>query len=310
MTSEQAKGYCAIRHREVTGMWPGDKRNREAKKSVEVPEAPVVNVTYNLAPSAGDAAGVWEEVVKHPGHPDQKIHGRRGGGSAGSAESLPPLVDTAPEQGQSADAVRLAGEVRARAVEVEPGMTADMQRVAKAVNGRLEGLEYRVKSTDSLARKIDQDAEKEHGGDRKAAAAKVSDAVRYTMVVDDGNYTDSARAAVTELADAGYTVERVKNFWAPGDPYDGVNIKASKDGVVVEFQIHTPSSFKTKEKTLHPIYEKYRKEKNDEKRAKLWSDMVRVAARDIRKPAAYGTLLGIESLPLQTFETASQAGLV
>ena len=37
MTSEQAKGYCAIRHREVTGMWPGDKRNR-TKKSVAVDE--------------------------------------------------------------------------------------------------------------------------------------------------------------------------------------------------------------------------------------------------------------------------------
>lgn len=31
MTSEQAKGYCAIRHRETTGMWPGDKRNRAQK---------------------------------------------------------------------------------------------------------------------------------------------------------------------------------------------------------------------------------------------------------------------------------------
>lgn len=31
MTDEQAKGYCAIRHREVTGMWPGAKANRANK---------------------------------------------------------------------------------------------------------------------------------------------------------------------------------------------------------------------------------------------------------------------------------------
>lgn len=92
MTSEQAKGYCAIRHREVTGMWPGDKRNR-TKKSVDgvdtLPVAPVTGtfslpggVTYTLdfAPS--------EPVVKHPGHSDQKAHAGRGGMEAGVAESI------------------------------------------------------------------------------------------------------------------------------------------------------------------------------------------------------------------------------
>lgn len=322
MTSEQAKGYCAIRHREVTGMWPGDKRNRETKKSVgtalpEVPQ-PTVNVTYNISP--GGADGLWTQVLKHPGHPDQKVakhgkhdqstHGRRGGASGAPAATLKTPEDVPPEPGRSADAVRLAGDVRARAVEVEPGVTADMQRIARAVNGRMEGLDHRLKSTDSLARKIDQDAEKEHGGDREAAAAKVSDAVRYTMVVDDEGYTAGVRATLTELSDAGYSVDRVKNFWAPGDPYDGVNVKLSKDGVVVEFQIHSPSSFRTKEKTLHPIYEKYREEKDDEKRASLWQEMVTVATRDIRRPAAYATLLGVGSMAIQTFETAAQAGLV
>jgi len=55
MSSEQAKGYCAIRHREVTGMWPGDKRNRMKKESTV--------------------------VLKHPGHSDQKVHGGHGGGA-------------------------------------------------------------------------------------------------------------------------------------------------------------------------------------------------------------------------------------
>ena len=34
-----------------------------------------------------------------------------------------------------------------------------------------------MKSTDSLARKIDADAEKDHGGDREKAANAISDAV-------------------------------------------------------------------------------------------------------------------------------------
>jgi hypothetical protein len=38
--------------------------------------------------------------------------------------------------------------------------------------------------------------------------------------------------------------------------------------------------------------------------------MVTVATRDIRRPAAYATLLGVGSMAIQTFETAAQAGLV
>ena len=30
----RSKGYCALRHKEMTGMWPGDKRNRGRKKAV------------------------------------------------------------------------------------------------------------------------------------------------------------------------------------------------------------------------------------------------------------------------------------
>jgi hypothetical protein len=28
----RAKGYCSLRHKEMTGMWPGDKRNPGMKK--------------------------------------------------------------------------------------------------------------------------------------------------------------------------------------------------------------------------------------------------------------------------------------
>lgn len=92
MTSEQAKGYCAIRHREVTGMWPGDKRNRTKKSLDGVDTAPVVPVTGTFTLPGGvqytlDFAPV-EAVVKHPGHPDQKAHAGRGGVDAGVAESI------------------------------------------------------------------------------------------------------------------------------------------------------------------------------------------------------------------------------
>ena len=36
----RAKGYCALRHKEMTGMWPGDKRNAGKKKSVRASAEP------------------------------------------------------------------------------------------------------------------------------------------------------------------------------------------------------------------------------------------------------------------------------
>jgi starvation-inducible DNA-binding protein len=36
MDSQQAKGFCAIRHREANGFWPGDKRNRTHKSAEPV----------------------------------------------------------------------------------------------------------------------------------------------------------------------------------------------------------------------------------------------------------------------------------
>lgn len=82
MSSEQAKGYCAIRHREVNGFWPGDKRNRPnmGKSTLVLPDG--ATYTYSMPESS-----VWAEpttVLKHPGHGNQKVHAGAHGGDGGS----------------------------------------------------------------------------------------------------------------------------------------------------------------------------------------------------------------------------------
>lgn len=85
MSAEEAKGYCAIRHRETTGMWPGDKRNRMSKQGFVIDGTTATysgagNITYvvNL-PGA-------EPMIKHPGNHDQKVHGK--GGGAGESDEM------------------------------------------------------------------------------------------------------------------------------------------------------------------------------------------------------------------------------
>lgn len=314
MTSEQAKGYCAIRHREVTGMWPGDKRNRmkkDAPSGVSVLTLPD-GATYTINPPVEAIP-----VAKHGSH-DQSSHGRKGGGSraastpskGGAAKpDIPPLPSDGPvSKERTPAAAKEARALKAKATAMEPGVTAMVVDRVSAHGGEMEGLKYRLKSTDSLARKIDADAVKEHGGDRKAAAGAVSDAIRYTAKFDDDNYTDGVAATLKSLEDDGYSI-RAKNFWQKGDPYQGMNVKATKDGVTIELQFHTRASVAIKEKELHPVYEEYRAAKDNKQRWKAWNRMTRIATR-IPEPRGYERLLSIGTLTMQQFETAQQAGVL
>ena len=276
----------------------------------------------------GDAGFAWaesmvdryeNEMEKHGDH-EQADHGNRDGGDSGGEDKgstgRPAMApDKAPNQGQSKDAVKQAERIRKDAEAVEPVITSLMEGIAKTIDAdfatKVDGdssLKDRLKSTDSLARKIDQDAEKDHGGDREKAANSLSDSVRYTMNIDDNNYTDGVEKTVDALEKTGWKVDSVKNFWQAGDPYDGTNIKISKDGVKVELQLHTPNSHRVKEVDLHETYEKYRKELNNTTRQSLWDSMVD-KAKSIPRPANMGKLLTLGTLVTQTFETAQQAGL-
>lgn len=248
----------------------------------------------------------WVPIAKHGSH-DQKTHGAW---ATGGVEIPAMAPDVAPRPQWSAEAVAQANRLREKALVVEPVVTKLMVDLQKISGGEFVQLDHRIKSTDSLARKIDTEAVSEFNGDRSRAADAVSDAVRYTLKVGDEKYTDALTNTVAALESSGFKL-RVKNFWQSGDPYDGVNIKAKKDGVEVEIQLHTPSSFSHKEGEggTHRIYEKYQVELNDSTRQSMWNQMIDIA-KGVSKPAGYATLLGTGTLILQQFQTAQQAGLI
>lgn len=260
------------------------------------------------APRPTTKSLAWQPFTKHGNH-DQSTHGNWAGGAALTyTNGIPDITEVKPNQGQSEAAITAATNLRNKIVAREPQITKAMQDLASVAGGELQGLQHRVKSTDSLARKIDADANKDHKGNIQAAADNVSDAIRYTMTIPDGDYVAGVESTTKALEASGFEL-RTKNFWQPGDPYDGQTIKATKDGITVEIQLHTPASFKTKEATLHPIYEKYRKGKYDKVRKKHWDNMLEIA-KTIPRPANYGALLTMGTLVIQNFETARQAGLI
>ena len=250
----------------------------------------------------------WQTISKHQEH-DQSSHGAWA--NADGSSTIPALAPDKPASAEwSKEAVTEAARIRDKALAVEPKITELMSTIQRNSGGEFVLLEQRVKSTDSLARKIDSDAVTEFDGDRSRAADAVSDAVRYTLKVGDENYAESLSSTVEALEASGFTL-RVKNFWQSGDPYDGVNIKARKDGVEVEVQLHTRSSFAHKEGEggTHPIYKAYQVELNDSKRESLWNQMVEIA-KGVTRPSNYGSILATGTLVLQTFQTAQEAGLI
>lgn len=189
------------------------------------------------------AQGVAEKIRNEERHlqgkHDQKAHGSGGKSTNPSAMSE-------------------AKKLQAKAIAAEPAITQKMQSLSQNAGGELIGLEYKIKGTESMARKIDDKAKEEFGGDTKAAAADIGDSVRYTMALSETNYATGTKETIEGLTAEGYTL-KVKNYWQEGNIYKGVNVSAvSPDGQKFELQFHTKSSFNLKETKNHRLYEEHR----------------------------------------------------
>lgn len=184
---------------------------------------------------------------------------------------------------------------KARPIEAE--VTDMMKRMAAYHGTKLDGLSHRLKAQPSLARKINDDM-KEKGLDARGAAAGISDAVRYTHVVDTGHYNAAVRNMLSDLEGKGFGL-RTKNYWQEGDDYQGINVKLRHtSGMEIEVQFHTPESMEWKE-VNHKIYKRFRVSQDARERMKLWIEMVN-NARKIPIPE------GIQGLPTETLKPFPQ----
>lgn len=204
----------------------------------------------------------------------------------------PMIVDEAPDKSRPADAVAAAIELRARAEATSEELFPAFRALAKANGGDLRDTEFRCKTTDSLARKIDNDARHEKIS-MAAAAAKIGDAARFTLTFPEDKMYDAVQSTLKDLESRGFTVDKIKNFWGRGDTYDGFNINIiDKNGVKSELQIHSDRSFYVARRG-HVLYEEFRKETvDDDYRWALHTGMV-TFAKSVAKPANYEKLLAI-----------------
>ena len=207
-----------------------------------------INPRFIPEPMYPDALKKLEaELLKYS--PDQERDERGRFSSGGGGSSL--------EDKHGAEAASQAQTLYSHSSNIEPQLTASMKELADKYGTKLEGLDYRLKTQESLARKIADDARKDNVSPAEAAR-NISDANRYTMVTDPANYRASAEAVQKELETKGYDV-RVKNYWQEGSNYKGINMALTDpSGNRIELQFHTAESLSMKETTNHPLYEQYR----------------------------------------------------
>jgi hypothetical protein len=153
------------------------------------------------------------------------------------------------------DALQLAENLMSGALNAEPGVTSTLLGFADANNAEMVGLPYRIKTRESLYRKIRDEAAQYN---LTPGEVQISDALRYTMQIEPRRYGATVADMVGQLRDEGYVL-RVKNYWKPNSAYKGVNVAGvTPDGVRFELQFHTPTSYDVKEHTNHPLYEIWR----------------------------------------------------
>lgn len=169
-----------------------------------------------------------------------------------------------------------------QAVEIEPKITKAVTTIIASVDGEVAGLEYRLKSMDSLKRKIE--TEMTAGISEQQAIDNIKDVIRYTAIFSPENFVTQYREMQSALEKQGYKTIIVKNTWRDGAVYKGINTfittLVKKDNVIFEMQYHTSESFALKNGELHQLYERFLDPNTEqEEKEKLYIEMQKLSAK-------------------------------
>lgn len=208
-----------------------------------------------------------------PGHPHWP---------AGVPEVKDVAVHNSEDGKRLAEAHGVARKVLDKYAAHEPTVTPQLQKLAAAHGGHMEGLQYRLKTHESLTGKL---YNKGHAKGLKPAeyGKHIGDALRYTMIGSHENLAEATNKTLDHFRSQGYKVELSNTFHDPNASYKGINVNLSKGGHTFEVQFHTPHSFQVKMKQ-HDLYEIARSPKYSAKeRAAAEAKMLK-NAQSVRVP--------------------------
>ncbi|MEU6867091.1 ATP nucleotide 3'-pyrophosphokinase [Streptomyces sp. NPDC046876] len=146
-----------------------------------------------------------------------------------------------------------------RAQEAEKSISPRVRAAAWITGAELTGFDHRLKSPDSLKRKVATSLEEHPEQNVDTVLAGIGDAVRYTLQWPDEEYTEGVATAARLLSDWGNDSTKWSNTWGRAQGYKGLNTgwRAPRSGQLFEVQFHTPAS-KWAQEATHKLYEEQR----------------------------------------------------
>jgi len=195
----------------------------------------------------------------------------------------------------------LVERLLAAAEAAEPQMTAFIVSIVEQLGGRLDGLDYKLKTRVSLTRKIRtfvQNVQRDAAAKGetmsqcmaeetilllhtcepgKAGLPIVVDTLRYTVVFPADKYTAGVSAIREQLTESQYTTFDQKNFWIGTQVFRGINdcykVPTQDDlHFIFELQFHTDESLEAKTEG-HKIYRVFRETKDEDTKLQLHKQM-------------------------------------
>ncbi|MBI2169376.1 MAG: hypothetical protein HYU28_07740 [Actinobacteria bacterium] len=221
-------------------------------------------------------------------------------GEADEAELLAGLEEEYDSEVAGACVARLR-----KAIEGEPVITGDLRRASNELEVPLTGLQHRIKSPDSIARKVHNGWESRPTATAEQIALDLGDVLRYTFVIDDveGFYAAAERIC-RKLAEAGYVVEKATDSFGRRTRYKGVHaaVRAPDGETTLEVQFHTTESAEARRQT-YALYRTYRdadKERDERFRAAVQIAEVTSGVPDPpnRPDALGGVVIEVKEYPL------------
>lgn len=167
-----------------------------------------------------------------------------------------------------------ANNIQREAIKRDPKITADVKSSIIKNGGKLYGINNRIKTIDSISRKMTTKA--------------VNDALRYTAILPEKDFVVNYNAIKSDMNAKGYTEIRCKNYF---EDYKlgKVSHKSvqcnyeTRDGYIFEIQYQTKSSQRVKDKKI-PLYEEARQTNITKHRKLELEAQMKTLAESIKDP--------------------------
>ncbi len=168
-----------------------------------------------------------------------------------------------------------------QAKENEGTITELLSNQTSKLGGKMEGLDFRIKSLESLTRKISRDG----------IQSNFNDVLRYTTIFEPEFFTMNVKNMIEQIKSRGYKILNIKNTFKERAVYMGINVQIeSPTGQIFELQFHTPQSFNVKQNINHKLYEESRIIGQDTKRNKNLINQMRFNSSKIEIPEEVNTI--------------------